>query len=424
MLWRYCSTTTRAVRCPARTDRHKRRDPAGPNGGPESGTRHEGPTGRRRKRTSLATPFDFQVTRRDAHTRARSGVLHTPHGPVATPVFMPVGTQGTVKGLTPEQLADAGARVLLANAYHLALRPGEEAVARLGGLHRFINWNGPILTDSGGFQLYSLARLCRIEDEGVTFRSHVDGTLLTMTPERAIAIQEALGADIIMALDQCPAYSASAETVREATERTVRWADRCIEAHHRRDQMLMGIVQGGADPDLRQWCAEQLTTREFGGFAMGGLSVGEPHEEMLAVLDRMDGQLPPDRPRYVMGIGRPIDLLDAVSRGADMFDCVLPTRNGRNASAFTSCGRIRVRNQQYAADDRPLDPSCGCACCRGFSRAYVRHLFVVGEMLGPILVSLHNIHYFCQVMQEIRCAIEKGTFSRYYETIRPVLAGA
>jgi len=370
------------------------------------------------------SPFKFEVTRRDPHTRARCGVLDTPHGAVPTPVFMPVGTQATVKGLTPDQLADAGARVLLANAYHLCLRPGEATVETQGGLHGFMNWPGPILTDSGGFQLYSLARLCRVDDEGVTFRSHVDGTRLAFTPERAIDIQARLGADIIMVLDQCPAHDDPPEVIREATERSVRWAKRCLEAHRREDQLLMAIVQGGTDPDLRDGCARELRACAFGGFAMGGLSVGESPEQMLAVLDRVDEQLPADRPRYVMGIGRPIDMLEAVARGVDMFDCVLPTRNGRNASAFTSAGRVRIRNRQYTDDPRPLAPSCACACCRGFSRAYLRHLFVVGEMLGPILLSIHNIHYFCRVVEDMRWAIEMGRFSRYYETIRPVLAAA
>ena len=370
------------------------------------------------------TPFKFEVVRRDTGTKARCGILHTPHGPVPTPVFMPVGTQATVKGLTSPQLADAGARVLLANAYHLSLRPGDQTVADLGGLHRFMNWSGPTLTDSGGFQVYSLAGLCRVDDEGLTFRSHVDGTQLTMTPERAIDIEQKLGADIIMVLDQCPPYTAPPQAVREATERSVRWARRCLAAHRRSDQMLMGIVQGGTDPDLRAWCARELTQSDFGGFAMGGLSVGEPHGEMVAVLDHVDRILPPDRPRYVMGVGRPIDMLEAVARGVDMFDCVLPTRNGRNASAFTSIGRVRIRNRQYAHDSRPLDPNCSCACCRGYSRAYLRHLFMVGEMLGPILLSLHNIHFFCRTVEEMRIAIEKETFSRYYETIRPMLAAA
>jgi queuine tRNA-ribosyltransferase len=355
----------------------------------------------------------FEVTATEPGSSARRGILTTPHGAVETPIFMAVGTRGTVKGLTPDQLRDAGVSMILGNTYHLALRPGDETVARLGGLHRFTGWNGPILTDSGGFQVFSLESLRKIDDEGVTFRSHLDGKLLTLGPETATAIQERLGADVIMAFDECPPSKAPIEAIRAAVERTTRWAGRCKEAHRRSDQALFGIVQGGLDAELRARSAAELVELDFPGYAIGGLSVGESHEQMTATLDGVTPLLPVDRPRYLMGVGRPIDLIESVARGIDMFDCVMPTRNGRNSYAFTRDGSVRLRNAIHADDDRPLDPECRCYCCRSFSRAYLRHLFQVDEMLGPVLLSIHNLHYYSDLMCSIREAITAGRFETF-----------
>ena len=326
---------------------------------------------------------------------------------------MPVGTLAAVKGLTPEQLLSAGVQMVLANTYHLALRPGPEVVAELGGLHRFMHWDGPILTDSGGFQVFSLARLTRLDDEQVVFRSHIDGSLLHLSPEKAIRIQELLGADCIMCLDECPSHDASPECKLAAVERTTRWAIRCREAHRRTDQALFGIVQGGTDPTLRERSAAGLLPLDFPGYAIGGLSVGEAPAAMYQTLDFTVPMLPADRPRYLMGVGTPADLLEGVCRGIDLFDCVMPTRNGRNATAFSSDGRVRLRNLQYQRDPRPLDPECSCPVCRQFSRAYLRHLFIAGEMLGPILVSLHNVAFYQNLVRGMREAIRTGTLVEY-----------
>jgi queuine tRNA-ribosyltransferase len=361
------------------------------------------------------TRFRFELHAVDPNSAARAGTWHTPHGPVETPAFMPVGTLGTIKGLTPDQVRQTGAQMVLANTYHLALRPGAEVVAELGGLHRFMNWNGPILTDSGGFQIFSLARLTRITDDLVVFRSHIDGSLLELSPERAIAIQEQLGADCIMCLDQCPASDAPPDEMRRAVDRTTQWAARCREAHRRDDQALFGIVQGGTDPQLRERSAAGLLPLDFPGYAVGGLSVGEEPARMYDTLDFTVPRLPPDRPRYLMGVGRPIDLIEGVLRGIDLFDCVMPTRNGRNATAFTSRGPVKMRNLQYRTDPGPLDPECGCPVCRQFSRAYLRHLFVSEEMLGPILLSWHNLAYYQQLLAELRQAIRAGTGRQFRE---------
>jgi queuine tRNA-ribosyltransferase len=337
---------------------------------------------------------------------ARRGRLHTPHGSVETPVFMPVGTQATVKGLTPPQLVEAGARMILGNTYHLTLRPGDEVIAELGGLHRFMSWDGPILTDSGGFQIYSLAPTRQITDRAAVFRSHIDGALLELTPEKAVAIQENLGSDIAVCLDECPPADTPAEYLHIAVERTIHWADRCRDAHRRGDQALFGIVQGGRDLGLRERCATELRKLDFPGYALGGFSVGEAPEDMAAALGPCAAMLPPDRPRYLMGVGRPEDILAAVRRGLDMFDCVLPTRNGRNASAFTADGSLRLRNACHKRDPRPLESGCPCYTCRAFSRAYLHHLFLAEEMLGPMLLSLHNVAFYCRLMADIRLAIE------------------
>ena len=358
--------------------------------------------------------FEFDIVQSEIGGSARLGRLQTPHGEIETPVFMPIGTCGAVKGLAPEQLADVGTTILLANTYHLALRPGPEIVDELGGLHRFMAWDRPILTDSGGYQVFSLATLTDIGNNGVTFKSHIDGAVLHLDPARAIAVQEALGADIIMAFDQCPALPADTDTLRAAVDRTVRWAAQCKRAQTRDDQALFGIVQGGLDQDLRRRCLDALVEIDFPGYAVGGLSVGESPDHMAAFLNEFTPHMPANRPRYLMGVGRPIDLIRAVAAGIDMFDCVLPTRNGRNSFAFVDAGFLRLRNALYKRDDRPLDEACDCYCCKHFCRGYLRHLFLSGEMLGPILVSLHNIAYYHRWMRRIRQAIAT-------DTLRPLL---
>ncbi len=349
--------------------------------------------------------FEFEITATSAATSARCGAWHTPHGTVQTPAFMPVGTRGTVRGLWPEQLRATGAEMVLANTYHLALRPGAEVVEALGGLHGFMQWDGPILTDSGGFQVYSLAESSRLTDEGVSFKSHIDGSWMDLTPERAIALQEQLGADCIMCLDECPASDVSPERLRRAVDRTTDWARRCKDAQTRTDQVLFGIVQGGTDPSLREISAEGLLGLEFPGYAVGGLSVGESPESMYATLDVTTEMLPEDRPRYLMGVGTPRDLYEAVVRGVDLFDCVMPTRNGRSASAFTSEGVVRLKNLKHRTDDRPLDAGCECTVCSRFSRGYLRHLFLSQEMLGPILISYHNLVFYQDFLRSLREAI-------------------
>lgn len=356
--------------------------------------------------------FGFRLLHQDSGCGARRGIFYTPHGAVELPAFMPVGTQGTVKGLTAEHLRTTGAQMVLANTYHLALRPGEEIVAELGGLHAFMGWRGPILTDSGGFQIFSLALMTRIDEQGATFRSHIDGSLVSFSPERAVAIQEALGSDVAMVLDHVVALPNEAAAICDATERTVRWAERSRSAHRQADQAQFGIVQGGLDEGLRNWCAAQLAAMDFTGYAIGGLSVGETPEEMYRVLDFTVPAMPQDKPRYLMGVGRPQDLLSAIERGVDLFDCVMPTRNGRNAVAFTDAGPIRLRNKQFERDRGPLEEDCPCAACR-HSRGYVRHLFMAREMLGPVLLSLHNLTYYQRLLAGARQAIEADRFLEY-----------
>ena len=347
--------------------------------------------------------------------KARAGVLSTPHGRVQTPIFMPVGTAGSVKGVTPEQLTAAGSRMILANTYHLMLRPGGDTVAKLGGLHAMMGWSGPILTDSGGFQVFSLAHLRRIDDDKVVFQSHVDGRLVELTPRRCIEIQRQLGADVIMQLDECPPGDATVEHVARAVDRSILWAQEC-KLTWREDaesaQALFGIQQGGVFEDLRARSAAALVELDLSGYAIGGLSVGEGPRKMARVLDAVDSQFPADRPRYLMGVGEPRDILAAVQRGIDMFDCVLPTRNARNAFAFTWSGRLRMRNAQWTAQTAPLDENCNCYTCRNFSRGTIRHLFTVREMLGPTLVTIHNLHFFAEFMAAIRGAIAAGTLER------------
>jgi queuine tRNA-ribosyltransferase len=353
----------------------------------------------------------FELLGEDA--KARRGRLHTTHGVVETPVFMPVGTQATVKGLTPEQVREAGAQIILGNTYHLTLRPGDEVIAEQGGLHRFMAWNGPILTDSGGFQIYSLAPTRRIDDRAAVFRSHIDGTQIELTPERAVAIQENLDSDIAMCLDECPPHDTPAAYLRVAVERTLLWAERCRAAHKRPDQALFAIVQGGTDLDLRARCARALMALDFPGYALGGFSVGETASQMVAALGPTAALLPADKPRYLMGVGRPSDLLAGIGAGIDMFDCVLPTRNGRNASAFTEDGEVRLRNACHKRDPRPLESDCPCYVCRHFSRAYLHHLFLAKEMLGPSLLSLHNVAFYCRLMAGARQAIEERRFDDF-----------
>jgi queuine tRNA-ribosyltransferase len=360
--------------------------------------------------THTSRPVAFETLARDTGSAARAGRLRTPHGDVETPVFMPVGTQATVKGLTPDQIRATGTSMLLANTYHLALRPGEAVVSALGGLHEFMAWDGPILTDSGGFQVFSMAERTKLTESGVAFRSHLDGSLLDLTPERATQIQQDLGADVIMCLDHCPALPASKEAIAEAVRRTVRWARRCKDAHDRPGQALFGIVQGGAHADLRSECAEGLVAMDFDGYAIGGVSVGEDREQVRLALEVSTPLLPEDKARYLMGVGRPQDILDAVATGIDMFDCVLPTRNGRNATCLTDRGPVKLRNAAHRVDPRPIEEGCPCLACRKFSRGYLRHLFLAREMLGPILASIHNVTYLQRLTARIREAIRAGRF--------------
>jgi len=355
--------------------------------------------------------LSFEVRHPDPGGRARCGTVTTPHGQIRTPAFMPVGTRATVKGLWPQQVRDSGTDILLANTYHLLQRPGAELVERLGGLHKFMAWDGPILTDSGGYQVFSLADLNKITDEGVTFRSHIDGQTIHMDPLSATRIQNQLGADIIMAFDQCPPGDADRATAQAAVDRTIRWAGRCHSAHQRSDQALFAIVQGGVYCDLRLACAQKLIEIDFPGYAVGGLSVGETHEQMVEVLREVVPALPPDRPRYLMGVGMPRDILAAVQVGIDLFDCVLPTRNGRNGSAFTAGGTLRLRNEKHRLDPGPLEENCPCPACRQFSRGYIRHLFLVGEMMGPILVSVHNLWFYQRFMARLRDLIPNGDYA-------------
>ncbi len=362
--------------------------------------------------------FSFRITDYCKSTAARAGRLSTPHGVVQTPAFMPVGTRGAIKGITVRQLRQTGTEIMLANTYHLALRPGERLVESLGGLHRFTGWDGPILTDSGGFQVFSLDELRQVDDLGVTFRSSIDGTRLHLTPQKAVQIQNSLGADIIMVLDVCPPSHASTRQMIEAVRQTLLWAEQCRLAHQRQDQWLFAIVQGGLDDDQRWSCLQQLAAMDFPGYAIGGLSVGECPPQMYRILRWLGPALPAGKPRYLMGVGRPIDIAEAVACGIDMFDCVIPTRNGRNGYAFTSAGAVRLRNSRWAEADGPLDDGCRCYTCGRFSKAYLRHLFVAGEMLGPILVSLHNLHYYQVLMAKMRQAIRAGRFGEWLEHCR------
>jgi queuine tRNA-ribosyltransferase len=361
-----------------------------------------------------ARGFSFRLHPVPDGRQARRATFATPRGVVETPAFMPVGTQATVKGLEIEMVWATGARMLLANTYHLTLRPGERIIESLGGLHEFMGWDGPILTDSGGFQLFSLAHQVEVTEAEAVFRSHLDGSLVHLSPERAVAIQEALGSDVAMVLDHVVPLPNSPEAVRDAMQRTIRWARRCRDAARRNDQVQFAIVQGGLDPALRLECTERLVELDFFGYAVGGLSVGETPQQMYQILDETVAALPDDRPRYLMGVGRPQDLLEAIRRGIDLFDCVMPTRNGRNAMAFTDAGTLRLKNRCFADDRRPLEEGCPCPACRR-SRGYLRHLFLAHEMLGPILVSAHNLTYYQRLLAGARDAIAQGRLDAYIE---------
>lgn len=357
--------------------------------------------------------FGFAVEKTDLAGAARFGRLTTPHGTIATPAFMPVGSLGPVKGIEPGELQAMGYGLLLNNAYHLYLRPGHEVIAGMGGLHAFTAWPGAILTDSGGFQVFSLAKLRKVSDDGVTFQSHLDGSLHHITPERAIEIQEALGADIIMAFDECVALPASGEQVNESVRRTSQWARRCLAAKRRTDQAMFGIVQGGLDHDLRKRSADDLVAMGFDGYAVGGLSVGEDPASRNRTLEATVLHLPADKPRYLMGVGLPDDLVEGVARGIDLFDCVMPSRHGRTGWLFTSFGRLLIRNAKYTRDERPVDPSCACPVCKRYTRAYLHHLFLVKEMLGVRLSTIHNLHFYAGLMERIRQAIASGSFEQF-----------
>ncbi|OGX06799.1 MAG: tRNA guanosine(34) transglycosylase Tgt [Omnitrophica bacterium RIFCSPLOWO2_12_FULL_50_11] len=355
----------------------------------------------------------FQLSKKDSQTEARVGVVRTIHGTFQTPVFMPVGTQGTVKTLSPRDLEEIGAEVILSNAYHLYIRPGIDTIRAAQGLHRFMGWTKPILTDSGGYQVFSLARLRSISDEGVRFHSHFDGREIFLTPEIVIKAQGDLGSDIAMVLDECPSHHASRAQVEAAVRRTIQWAERSKKIHQEERQLLFGIVQGGLFLDLRQRSLEQTVTLAFDGYAVGGVSVGESRLEMEEVVRYVAPRLPEDRPRYLMGVGTPVDLFWAVESGVDLFDCVNPTRYARNGCAFTRCGKLVVRNAQYAKDQKPLDETCACYTCRNFSRSYLRHLFNCEEILGHRLVTLHNVYFFVSLARQIREAIRNGPLSRF-----------
>jgi len=365
----------------------------------------------------------YTLLHQDAHSNARRGRLETAHGTVELPAFMPVGTLGTVKGVELEQLRATGAEMILGNTYHLSLRPGKEVVQSLGGLHKFCGWTGPILTDSGGFQIFSLAKIMKIDEQGAVFRSHIDGDKIELPPERTVKIQEALGSDIAMVLDHVVALPNDRKTLEDAMLRSVRWAKRCKDAADHPYQKLFAIVQGGLDPTLRKHCAELLAELDFPGYAIGGLSVGETPQEMYDALDFTLPFMPVDKPRYLMGVGKPEDILNGILRGVDLFDCVLPTRNGRNAQAFTDDGPLRLRNEKYRQDDRPLDEFCPCPACKR-SRGYLRHLFMADEMLGPILLTIHNLTYYQRLVARARNAIERDRFTEFYRTGIEWLAGS
>ena len=361
-------------------------------------------------------PVRYTLEKKDKHTGARLGKITTPHGTFETPMFMPVGTLATVKTIAPEELEEMGAGIILSNTYHLWLRPGEDLIAEAGGLHAFMNWDKGILTDSGGFQVFSLSDMRRIEEEGVHFKSHLDGSKLFLSPEKAINIQNKLGPDIMMSFDECPPFDESYDYVKKSVERTSRWAERGLKAHQNTDrQGLFGIVQGAGFEDLRKQSAKDLTSMDFAGYSIGGLSVGEPKEDMYRVLDFTTPLLPEDKPRYLMGVGTPDALIEGVMRGVDMFDCVLPTRIARNGTTMTSKGRVVIKNAIYARDFRPLDEKCGCYTCRNYTRAYLRHLLKSDETFGLRLTSYHNLYFLLDLMKKVRQAIREDNLLEFKE---------
>jgi queuine tRNA-ribosyltransferase len=368
----------------------------------------------------MTAEFSFQLLAQDG--QARRGVIHTPRGDIRTPAFMPVGTAATVKAMMPESVAATGADILLGNTYHLMLRPGAERVARLGGLHQFMNWQKPILTDSGGFQVMSLSELRKLTEEGVTFRSHIDGSKHMLSPERSMEIQRLLGSDIVMCFDECPALPADRDRIASSMQLSMRWAKRSRQAFGTRPgHALFGIQQGGLEQDLRRESAEALQEIGFEGYAIGGLAVGEGQEAMFGCLDTAPGMLPQDKPRYLMGVGKPDDIVGAVKRGVDMMDCVLPSRSGRTGQAWTRRGQVNIKNARHADDPRPLDEHCTCPACRNYSRAYLHHVFRAQEMISGMLLTWHNLHYFQEIMQAMRDAIEVGQFAaweRDFHTLR------
>jgi queuine tRNA-ribosyltransferase len=365
----------------------------------------------------MSNQFSFSLLSNDQNSKARAGVLTTPHAVVETPIFMPVGTQATVKALSPAELEECGAQIILANTYHLHLRPGDELIKDAGGLHKFEHWNRAMLTDSGGFQVFSLRDISKITEEGVWFQSHIDGSRHFFSPERVMEIEHNLGADIIMIFDECPPSDAPPEAIVKAVDRTLRWAARCLDAHvktpfyHGFPQALFGIVQGGTIRELRERCARELVAMDFPGYALGGLAVGEKIETTYDVVDFAADLLPVEKPRYLMGVGTPIDILECIERGIDMFDCVLPTRNARNGSVFSSKGKVNVKNAKYTRNfDSPIDKECSCYACRNFSMSYVRHLYMAGEILALRLLTLHNVYFYMQLVKNARKQILDGTF--------------
>lgn len=356
----------------------------------------------------------FELLKTDAHTKARLGRLTTRHGVVDTPVFMSVGTQGSVKALDPRELHEMDTQIILGNTYHLNLRPGMDTIRAAGGLHQFINWHKPILTDSGGFQVFSLARIRKVKTHGVEFRSHLDGSPLFLGPKEAMEIQRTLGSDIAMVFDECPPHDAPAKEQRLAVERTIRWAKECREQPRADGQLIFGICQGGSNPELREQCAKVIVALDFDGYAIGGVSVGEPEPEMMKAVELAEPHLPAHKARYAMGLGTPAQMVELVARGVDMFDCVLPTRVARNGTAFTRRGQFGLKGGAYKADFRPIEEGCECFACRNFTRAYLRHLLNVNEILGLRMVSLHNTHLYVKLMADVRAALAAGTFAEFY----------
>lgn len=356
----------------------------------------------------------FELLKTDAPTKARLGRLTTKHGVVDTPVFMSVGTQGSVKAIDPRELNEMGTQIILGNTYHLNIRPGMEIIKAAGGLHNFINWQKPILTDSGGFQVFSLAKIRKVKTHGVEFRSHLDGSKLFLGPKESMEIQRILGSDVAMVFDECPAHDAPARDQRNAVERTIRWAKECREQPRAEGQLVFGICQGGSNPELREQCAKALVAMEFDGYAIGGVSVGEPEPEMMKAVELAEPHLPAHKARYAMGLGTPAQMVELVARGVDMFDCVLPTRVARNGTAFTRKGQYGLKGGAYKADFRPIEEGCECFACRHFTRAYLRHLLNVNEIVGLRMVSLHNTHMYVQLMADVRAALAAGTFADFY----------